>query len=136
MSPVCSPNYFGLAADDAASADAIRSREAKLVKSIERDQRTLGRQAVQTCRLVAGLLRGEKAMSAFDDADALWYDAGTPTVAQRADAVTKLFATADPTGRPLMPREMAWEELDGGQRRSRVRRSCLNPTRKAGCRAT
>jgi hypothetical protein len=108
------PNYFGLAADDAASADAIRSREAKLVKSIERDQRTLGRQAVQTCRLVAGLLRGEKAMSAFDDADALWYDAGTPTVAQRADAVTKLFATADPTGRPLMPREMAWEELGWG----------------------
>ena len=108
------PNYFGLAADDAASADAIRSREAKLVKSIERDQRTLGRQAVQTCRLVAGLLRGEKAMNAFDDADALWYDAGTPTVAQRADAVTKLFATADPTGRPLMPREMAWEELGWG----------------------
>lgn len=108
------PNYFGLAADDAASADAIRSREAKLVKSIERDQRTLGRQVVQTCRLVAGLLRGEKAMSAFDDADALWYDAGTPTVAQRADAVTKLFATADPTGRPLMPREMAWEELGWG----------------------
>ena len=108
------PNYFGLAADDAASADAIRSREAKLVKSIERDQRTLGRQVVPTCRLVAGLLRGEKAMSAFDDADALWYDAGTPTVAQRADAVTKLFATADPTGRPLMPREMAWEELGWG----------------------
>ena len=53
-------------------------------------------------------------MSAFDDADALWYDAGTPTVAQRADAVTKLFATADPTGRPLMPREMAWEELGWG----------------------
>ena len=108
------PNYFGLAADDAASADAIRSREAKLVKSIERDQRTLGRQAVRACSIVAGLLRGEKAMTAFDNADALWYDAGTPTVAQRADAVTKLYATADPTGRPLMPREMAWEELGWG----------------------
>lgn len=108
------PNYFGLAADDAASADAIRSREAKLVKSIERDQRTLGRQAVRACSIVAGLLRGEKAMTAFNSADALWYDAGTPTVAQRADAVTKLYATADPTGRPLMPREMAWEELGWG----------------------
>lgn len=108
------PNYFGLAADDAASADAIRSREAKLVKSIERDQRTLGRQAVETCRIVAGLVSGQSAMAAFNDADALWYDAGTPTVAQRADAVTKLYATSDTAGRPLMPREMAWEELGWG----------------------
>lgn len=108
------PNYFGLAADDAASADAIRSREAKLVKSIERDQRTLGRQAVEACRIVAGLVSGVDAMAAFDDADGLWYDAGTPTVAQRADAVTKLFATADTAGRPLLPREMAWEELGWG----------------------
>lgn len=108
------PNYFGLAADDAASADAIRSREAKLVKSIERDQRTLGSQAVETCRIVAGLVSGPAAMAAFNDADALWYDAGTPTVAQRADAVTKLYSVSDTAGRPLMPREMAWEELGWG----------------------
>src|SRR5690606_31195404 len=36
------PNYFGLAADDAASADAIRSREARLVKVAELDQVALG----------------------------------------------------------------------------------------------
>lgn len=36
---------------------------------------------------------------------------GTPTVAQRADAVTKLYSVQDPAGRPLLPREMAWEEL-------------------------
>lgn len=108
------PNYFGLAADDAASADAIRSREAKLVKSIERDQRTLGVQAVETMRLVA-LMEGDTAKAErLNDAEALWHDPGTPTVAQRADAVTKLYATADPNGRPLMPRVMAWEELGWG----------------------
>lgn len=53
-------------------------------------------------------------MAAFNDADALWYDAGTPTVAQRADAVTKLYSVSDTAGRPLMPREMAWEELGWG----------------------
>ena len=108
------PNYFGLAADDAASADAIRSREAKLVKSIERDQRTLGVQAVETMRLVA-LMEGDAARAErLNDAEALWHDPGTPTVAQRADAVTKLYATSDPNGRPLMPRVMAWEELGWG----------------------
>lgn len=108
------PNYFGLAADDAASADAIRSREAKLVKSIERDQRTLGVQAVETMRLVA-LMDGDGGKATrLNDAEALWHDPGTPTVAQRADAVTKLYATSDPNGRPLMPRVMAWEELGWG----------------------
>ncbi|MDE5640351.1 MAG: hypothetical protein K2I40_01280, partial [Bifidobacterium castoris] len=59
-------------------------------------------------------------MSAIDDhgaldaAQALWYDAGTPTTAQRADAVTKLYAAADANGRSLLPREMAWEELGWG----------------------
>ena len=108
------PNYFGLAADDAASADAIRSREAKLVKSIERDQRTLGVQAVETMRLVALMEGDDTKAERLNDAEALWHDPGTPTVAQRADAVTKLYATADPNGRPLMPRVMAWEELGWG----------------------
>lgn len=105
------PNYFGLAADDAASADAIRSREAKLVKSIERDQRALGVQAKETARIAIAMLSGVEAARRFDRCEALWHDPGTPTVAQRADAVTKLYATQDPAGRPLMPREMAWEEL-------------------------
>lgn len=105
------PNYFGLAADDAASADAIRSREAKLVKSIERDQRALGDQAKETARIAIALLKGANVAERFDRCETLWHDPGTPTVAQRADAVTKLYATQDPAGRPLMPRIMAWEEL-------------------------
>lgn len=105
------PNYFGLAADDAASADAIRSREAKLVKSIERDQRTLGRQAVDTLRIVAGMVSGADAMSRFDNAEALWHDPATPTVAQRADAIVKLYTATNASGQSLYPREMAMEDL-------------------------
>lgn len=108
------PNYFGLAADDAASADAIRSREAKLVKSIERDQRTLGVQAVETLRAAALVSGGDGMAERLDAGEALWHDPATPTVGQRADAVTKLYATADPNGRALMPRVMAWEELGWG----------------------
>jgi hypothetical protein len=105
------PNYFGLAADDAASADAIRSREAKLVKSIERDQRSIGDQAKETARIAIALMQGVDAARKFDQCEALWHDAGTPTVAQRADAVTKLYAATDSSQRALLPREMAWEEL-------------------------
>lgn len=105
------PNYFGLAADDAASADAIRSREAKLVKSIERDQRALGAQAKETARIAIAMMMGVETARRFDQCEALWHDPGTPTVAQRADAVTKLYSVQDPAGRPLLPREMAWEEL-------------------------
>ena len=108
------PNYFGLAADDAASADAIRSREAKLVKSIERDQRALGNQAKEVARIAMALMQGVDMARKFDQCEALWHDPGTPTVAQRADAVTKLYAVSDPSGRPLMPREMAMEELGWG----------------------
>ena len=107
------PNYFGLAADDAASADAIRSREARLVKIAERDQVALGNSDEQVLRIAARIRDGVWS----DDMvgmETLWYDAGTPTVAQRTDAVVKLYAAVDTMGRPLVPREMAMEELGWG----------------------
>lgn len=104
------PNYFGLAADDAASADAIRSREARLVKIAERDQVALGNSDAEVLRIATRVRDGVWS----DDLvgmETLWYDAGTPTVASRADAVVKMYAATDVNGRPLMPREMAMEEL-------------------------
>lgn len=103
------PNYFGLAADDAASADAIRSRESKLVKSIERDQRALGDQARELCRVMVAITGGDP--DGVNECEPQWSDPATPTVAQKSDAVTKLYATKDSAGRSLLPREMAWEEL-------------------------
>jgi len=104
------PNYFGLAADDAASADAIRSREARLVKIAERDQTTLGNSDATTLRIAARIRDGVWS----DDLvgmETLWFDAGTPTYASRVDAVVKQYAATDVNGRPLIPREMAMEDL-------------------------
>jgi hypothetical protein len=104
------PNYFGLAADDAASADAIRSREARHVKVAERDQVALGTGDAETLRIAARIRDG-----AWDDSlvglETLWYDAGTPTTAQRADAVVKMHTATDGNGVPLLPAEAAYEEL-------------------------
>jgi hypothetical protein len=104
------PNYFGLAADDAASADAIRSRESRLVKIAERDQVALGNGDEETLRIASRLATGDW-NPALVELETLWYDAGTPTVAQRADAVVKMFTATDGAGRALLPREMAMEEL-------------------------
>ena len=104
------PNYFGLAADDAASADAIRSREARHVKVAERDQVTLGNGDEEALRIAMRIRDG-----AWDPElrriETLWYDAGTPTVASRADAVVKMHQAHDAAGRSLLPAEMAYEEL-------------------------
>jgi Phage portal protein, SPP1 Gp6-like len=104
------PNYFGLAADDAASADAIRSREARLVKNAETDQVVLGNGDAQALRLAVWMRDGRPGAE-LDGLETLWHDAGTPTVGQRVDAVVKLYAAVNSAGRPLLPREMAMVEL-------------------------
>lgn len=104
------PNYFGLAADDAASADAIRAREARLVKTAELDQQSLGYSDAETVRVMLKFRDGANA-DPLDGLETLWVDAATPTVAQRTDAVVKLYTATDGQGRPLLPAEAAWEEL-------------------------
>jgi len=104
------PNYFGLAADDAASADAIRSREARLVKIAERDQVALGNSDAEVLRIAMRIKDGAWSKDLVG-IETLWHDAGTPTVASRADAVVKMYAATDVNGRPLIPRRMAMEEL-------------------------
>lgn len=104
------PNYFGLAADDAASADAIRSREARLVKIAERDQVALGNSDAEVLRIAMRIKDGVWSKDLVG-IETLWHDAGTPTVASRADAVVKMYAATDVNGRPLIPRQMAMEEL-------------------------
>lgn len=105
------PNYFGLAADDAASADAIRSREARHVKVAERDQVALGLGDRETMRLAVLVRDGKAAAEELRGMETLWYDAGTPTVAQRTDAVVKMHQARDGEGRPLLPARAAYEEL-------------------------
>jgi len=104
------PNYMGLATDDAASADAIRSRESRLVRSVELDQIALGNAREQAMRLAMRIKDGKWSEDA-KRMECLWYDAGTPTYASRVDAVVKQFAVTDGNGRPLISRRSALEEL-------------------------
>ncbi len=53
------PNYFGLAADDAASADAIRSREARLDRKCERRIKTFSGCDKETLNLYVRIRDGE-----------------------------------------------------------------------------
>ncbi|WP_333771014.1 phage portal protein [Streptomyces sp. IBSBF 2435] len=98
------PNYLGLLADDAASADAIRSREARLVKRAERKQLPLDGGYGRMNRLV-GRLRDGGWDPALAQIETMWRDPATPTYAQKADAVVKLHSAG------LLPTEQAWEDL-------------------------
>lgn len=109
------PNYLGLAADDASSADAIRSREARLVKRCERKQTYFSGAWEQVMALVVRLRDG------VWNADAklletAWRNPATPTRAQQADAAVKLVQAG------ILPREAAWEDLGyGPARRQKLR---------------
>jgi hypothetical protein len=85
------PHYLGLATDNPASADAIRSGEARLVKRAERRQRTFGEAYEQVMR-IALLFRDGRLPSGASRMETLWRDASTPTIAQAADAAVKKFA--------------------------------------------
>lgn len=109
------PNYLGLAADDASSADAIRSREARLVKRCERKQTYFSGAWEQVMALAVRLRDGVW----HDDAALLetdWRNPATPTRAQQADAAVKLVQAN------VIPREAAWEDLGyGPARRQKLR---------------
>lgn len=84
------PHFLGQSTANPASADAIRSSEARLVKRAERKQRAWGGAWERVMRLVLRVRDGDW----NDDARALetiWRDASTPTVAQAADAAVKLY---------------------------------------------
>ena len=92
------PHYLGQATTNPASADAIRSAEARLVKRAERKQRAFGGGYEQVMRLVRRFQTGE-----WDPRlrrlETMWRDASTPTVAQAADAAVKKFQAGITTRR-------------------------------------
>jgi len=92
------PHALGMATDNPASADAIRSSEARLVKRAERRQRSFGGAWEQVMRLCLLVVDGEVPTEARSLAT-VWRDASTPTVAQKADAAVKLHAAGIATNR-------------------------------------
>ena len=104
------PHFLGLSTDNPPSADAIRSSESRLVKRAERRARSFGEAWEQVMRIAMLVVDGELPKDAAR-LETIWRDPATPTFAAKADAVVKLVSTRDAEGRPLLPREMAWEEL-------------------------
>lgn len=87
------PTYLGFATDQAASADAIRAMEARLVKRAERRQTVFGRAWLEVAYL--SLLVRDKSVDqdAFRQVSAKWRDAATPTRSAAADEATKLVSS-------------------------------------------
>lgn len=111
------PHFLGFTTDNPASADAIRSSEARLVKRAELKQRQFGD---AWGRVMATYLR-------FRDGEwpdgrrikTQWHDASTPTVAARADAILKYRSEG------LLSREGAWDEMGWSEARKSRERAYL-----------
>jgi hypothetical protein len=100
------PSVLGMSqGDNPASAEALRSRETRLIKRAERKQRAFEGGWERWAQLVRRFQEGD-----WDPAarriETIWRDAATPTRAQTADAVTKLTG-----GKPVIPVQQAREDL-------------------------
>lgn len=82
------PHYLGYASDNPASADAIRSAEARLVKRAERRQRTFGGAWERAMRIALAMMGRDP--SEANHLETVWRDAATPTRAAQADAAVKM----------------------------------------------
>lgn len=96
-------HYLGVMSNSPASADALRAAEASLTARAEARQQTFGRAWEQVGRLMIAVREGL-------DPDQIqirvhWADASTRSIAQEADAITKLFQTG------LLPASYALAKL-------------------------
>jgi hypothetical protein len=104
------PHYVGQASDNPASADAIRSAEASLIKRTIRKMRGFGGSWEELMRLAMCVRDGiprEKLDRTFDRLETQWRDPATPTPAQKADAAMKLVSG----DRPIITVNQAREDL-------------------------
>lgn len=97
------PHFLGFSSENPASADAIRSAEARLVKRAERRARAFGEAWERLMRLALRMVGDDD--TAARRLETVWRDPSTPTYAARADAVTKQFAAG------ILPLEAAWEQM-------------------------
>lgn len=96
-------HVLGIGSDNPTSADAIRASEASLTARAEAKQRGFGRAWEQVARLAVAVESGADPASV--DVAVQWADPSTRSVAQEADAVTKLHAAG------ILPTSIALERL-------------------------
>ncbi|MEU7639869.1 phage portal protein [Streptomyces sp. NPDC039016] len=85
-------SYFAAGADNPTSADAIRAEEARLVKACERRQRAFGGPWEQVIRLAIWIAEGGTYPQGVENLAMVWRDPSTPTMAAKADYVSKMVA--------------------------------------------
>jgi len=85
------PHYLGYTTDNPASADAIRSTEAQLVKRAERKQTLFSAPWQQVLRLALLVKTGDIPDRARH-IETVWTNPATPTIAAQSDAAVKLVA--------------------------------------------
>lgn len=83
------PHYLGYTTDNPASADAIRSSEAQLVKKAERRIRRFGATHRDAMRLALWFRHGEPP-DRSRRIECVWRNPATPTIAAQTDAAVKL----------------------------------------------
>lgn len=96
-------HYCGVLTDQPASADALRASEASLTARAEARQQQFGRSWEDVARLIVAVRDAVDPLNV--DVRVQWADASTRSVAQEADAVTKLFAAG------LLPASYALQRL-------------------------
>lgn len=96
-------HYLGISHDNPASADALRASEASLTARAEARQAQFGRSWEDVARLIVGVRDGVDPTTV--DVRVSWADAATRSVAQEADAITKLYSAG------LLPASYALKRL-------------------------
>jgi Phage portal protein, SPP1 Gp6-like len=96
-------HFVGITTSNPASADALRAAESSLTARAESRQQTLGRAWEQVGRLLVATQNGVDPSDV--DCHVKWAPADTRSIAQEADAVTKLYAAK------LLSREGALRRL-------------------------
>lgn len=104
------PEYFSIAKDNPASADAIRMAETRLVKLAERKARVFGAAWEQAMRVAMLVMDGEIPANAHR-METIWRDPSTPTFSTKADAIVKLATAKTADGQPLVSANRARIDL-------------------------
>lgn len=102
--------YFGHSTSNPAAEGAIRANESRMVKNVERKNSDLGSGLGWVIGIAERIRTGS-----WPDGNRVsfeFHDPGTPTFAQRADALQKLAG-----GVPIVSRQGAWDELGWSEAR-------------------
>lgn len=96
--------YLGQNSVNPAAEGAIRADESRLVLNVEDKNSTIGDGWAWVQGIVERFRTGDWPLA--NQIKTEWFDPGTPTFAQKADALTKLHG-----GGPILSREGTWDEL-------------------------